>query len=169
MKYQSIYFSPTGTTKKIVEAVTHELFESGSDYDLTLPKARKEGVTIEKGSVLVIGAPVYSGRIPILLEDALGKLDLSEQKIILIAVYGNRAYEDALIEMKDYFEAKGCIIVGAAAFIGEHSCNGKVAEGRPDQKDIEKAKQFAHEIVWDDEKRGLIEVLGKRPYRERKP
>ncbi len=168
MQYQSIYFSPTGTTKAVVQAIADELFETGQDHDLTLPNARKEIPAIDQESVLIVGAPVYSGRIPFLFEEVLKELPVSQQKVILVAVYGNRAYDDALTEMKDLFEEKGCTIIGAGAFVGEHSCNDKVAPGRPDQQDLVKARQFAREIILDDQARGNVDILGNRPYRVRK-
>jgi ferredoxin len=169
MKYQSIYFSPTGTTKAVVEAIAQEVFETGQNHDLSLPGARKELPVIDPESVLIVGAPVYSGRIPFLFEETLKELSLNQQKVILVAVYGNCKYHDALIEMKDLFEEKGCTVVAAGAFLGVHSFSEKIAAGRPDQQDIEKAKQFAREIIGSDQKRGVLEVAGNRPYRERKP
>ncbi|MBN2259905.1 MAG: EFR1 family ferrodoxin [Clostridiales bacterium] len=169
MNFTSIYFSPTGTTKKVIETIKNEIFYDGKAYDMTLPENRNEEMHIDDESILIIGAPVYSGRIPEIFEKLLKKVEVYDQKVIVVAIYGNRAYEDALLEMKDIFEEKNCVVIGAAAFIGEHSCTGKVGQGRPDVNDIEKIKMFAREIQKNFEFEGSVEVKGNRPYRERKP
>jgi ferredoxin len=168
MKCTQIYFSPTGTTRKIVEAVSRELCSGNEVVDLTLPESRKQKISIDPENILVVGAPVYSGRIPVFIEDYLKALDIEKHRVVLLTVYGNRAYEDALIEMKDLFESKQCTIIGAGAFVGEHSCHPGVAGGRPDDDDIEKAKAFGKNLLGKLDRLDSVEVSGKRPYRERK-
>ena len=168
MKYTSIYFSPTGTSEKIIKTITNEIFEEGMDFDLTLPKSREKQISIDPESILIIGVPVYSGRIPVIIETYLKNLNVGNQEIILVALYGNRAYEDALLEMKDIFKEKNCNVIAAGAFIGQHSITGNVASNRPDEKDIMMAKSFAAKLKENIGKNISVEVSGKRPHRERK-
>lgn len=44
---------------------------------------------------------------------------------MLVSVYGNRAYEDALLEMFDIAKDSRFILITASAFIGEHSYSTK--------------------------------------------
>ena len=56
-----------------------------------------------------------------------------------MVVYGNRDYEDALLELSDRAKDWGLTPVAAGAFIGEHSYSRPslpVAEGRPDEDDL---------------------------------
>ncbi|MEA3422513.1 MAG: EFR1 family ferrodoxin [Bacillota bacterium] len=168
MKYTSIYFSPTGTSEKIIKTIVNEIFEEGMDFDLTLPKSREKQISIDSESVIIVGSPVYSGRTPFIFETYLKSLNVRGQDVILVALYGNRAYEDALLEMKDIFKEKNCNIIGAGAFIGEHSITGNVASNRPDEKDIAMAKSFAEKVKENIGKNISVEVDGKRPYRVRK-
>ena len=45
--------------------------------------------------------PVYAGRVPALAVERLKGIKTSGVKFVIVAVYGNRAYEDALVEMQD--------------------------------------------------------------------
>ena len=45
--------------------------------------------------------PVYAGRVPALAVERLKGMKTSGVKCVIVAVYGNRAYEDALVEMQD--------------------------------------------------------------------
>lgn len=45
--------------------------------------------------------PVYAGRVPTLAVERLKDIKTSGVKCVIVAVYGNRAYKDALVEMQD--------------------------------------------------------------------
>ena len=53
--------------------------------------------------------------------------------------------------------------MAAAAFVGEHSFSKILAAGRPDEKDMAIAKEFAEKILLED--RGMIQVRGEDPIR----
>lgn len=172
-----VYFSPTGTTKAVVEAIASKIDADFSAYDITLEKQRGDGLTFNDEDIVIVGAPVYSGRIPSLVEDFLKKTEKSKALFVPVVVYGNRAYEDALLELKDIFVNKGFEMVAGAAFIGEHSFTDEVAKGRPRVDDLSVAGTFGLSIK---EKVALIrqdasesekvdvEVKGNKLYRERK-
>ncbi len=164
-----IYFSPTGTTKKIVTEMA-KAYSSASPGVIDLTN-RAEPQTV-KGTVL-IGAPVYVGRLPGVFPERLNQINLENTDCLLAVVYGNREYEDALLELKDLVEQKGGTILGAAAFIGEHSLSsGKtpIARGRPDAEDLAAARQFGRAIrERKGHASGKIAVPGNYPYREVPP
>ena len=62
-------------------------------------------------------------------------------------VYGNRSYGNALVELYDILRYRGFHPIAAAAFVGQHSFTTRLATGRPDREDLEKAEQFSAEIV----------------------
>lgn len=145
MKSQSIsliYFSPTENTKKIVEAIGAGAGTVAKTYDLTLPQNREISLEFGPEALVVIGVPVYAGRIPELMAEWLVRLKGNETPVIMAVVYGNRDYEDALIELRDLLTSRGFIGVSGAAFVGEHSYTTRVASGRPDEADLEVAKDF---------------------------
>jgi NAD-dependent dihydropyrimidine dehydrogenase PreA subunit len=68
---------------------------------------------------------------------------------LCVVVYGNRAYDDALLELKNIMTKSGCKPIACAAYIGEHSFSNPetpVAEGRPDAQDLHHAELFGRKI-----------------------
>lgn len=170
-----LYFSPTGTTEKIVKAAGSKISDSVKEYNITLPKSRENSISFTKDDIVIIGVPVYSGRIPALIEDYFKNISGEDTLAVLVAVYGHREYDDALLELKDIFVSKGFIPIAAAAFLGEHSFTDKLAGGRPDKEDIKKAENFGNAVYNKLEKLNNLSeitpqsVKGNFPYRERKP
>lgn len=167
----AMYFSPTKTTKKTVEAIAAAMGDVAGSIDLTNPLARKMKYMYGEEDVLVLGYPVYGGRIPKVLADVFGKLAGEGTKVVLAAVYGNRAYEDALVEAQDILEGNGFKVVAAGAFLGEHSYSHLVATARPDAADLEIAadfgKKIAAKLAAGDT--STPEIKGNRPYKDGMP
>ena len=143
-----VVFSPTGTTRTIVESVAQGFDVPFSLHDLTLPAGR--GSSCADGDLVVLGVPVYAGRVP---ATAAARLRASVRgdgrPAVLVAVYGNRAFEDALVELRDLARELGFVPVAAAAFVGEHSFSSAqypVAPGRPDDADRAMARDFGARV-----------------------
>lgn len=170
-----LYFSATNTTAKVVKAVADSMDRNYKEYNITLLKNRESEITFDENDLVIVGVPVYGGRIPVFLTDYFKKIKGNNTAAVFIAVYGNRDYDDALLELKDTFERNGLIGVAFGAFIGEHSYTDQVANLRPDENDLKIAHSFGVEI----EKKLLkikhmsniprLFVKGNFPYKERKP
>jgi ferredoxin len=68
---------------------------------------------------------------------------------VCVVVYGNRAYDDALLELKETVVGVGCIPIALGAYIGEHSysnAEAPVAKGRPDADDLKHAQSFGRRV-----------------------
>ncbi len=165
-----IYFSATGTTKMIVEAVTQGFAaDKIVKYDITQGQAVETAFSPK--DMVVFGVPVYSGRVPYTVIGALNKFKGNKTPVVAVVVYGNREYDDALLELKNMLENNHFRVISLGAFVAEHSIFPAVANGRPDEQDRIKAKQFGKESCaicekWD----GLaplsaITVKGNDPYR----
>ena len=87
--------------------------------------------------------PVYGGFIPQPCAKMARNLKGSNTPAIIAAVYGNRHYDDALLQMKDILTEQGFYVIAAGGFIAEHSVFPSVASGRPDDKDKAAMKAFA--------------------------
>ena len=166
-----IYFSPTGTTRKTINAITEGLsVKRVHRYDLTYANEMRTQ-SIDDG-VAIIGIPVYAGRVPI---DCLARLEGFTARMtptVLVALYGNREFEDALVELRDVVVIKGFHVIAAGAFIGEHSYSTPkrpIAAGRPDIDDIKFAQEFGRQVAEKlaGEDFSLPEIDGNIPYRER--
>ncbi|NKF06781.1 EFR1 family ferrodoxin [Clostridium gasigenes] len=170
MRVNLIYFSATDRTAKVVKeigsAISNELFEN----DITLEENRNEGLVFTEKDLVIVGVPVYAGRVPKFLVEYFNKVKGNNTLVIFVVTYGNRAYEDALLELKNTFEENGFIGVGAAAFVGEHSYTELLGSGRPNKKDLEIAKKFGDRVkikidsIKDISEIGNLNVPGNYPY-----
>lgn len=117
-------------------------------YDFTALDIREQTLTFSSSELVVIGLPVYAGRVPnVLLPYLTQKLQGNNTIAIPIVLYGNRNYDDGLIELKTILEGNGFISIAAAAMIGEHSFSTVLAAGRPDTSDIEKLIEFSKNVA----------------------
>lgn len=143
----AVYFSATGTTKRLVTAVADNLSQKFGvpceSFDFTLPEERKAPKRFEADDLVVFGTPVYAGRVPNILLKYLMTLEGGGAAAVPLVLYGNRDYDDALIELRDVLEKTGFHTLTSGAFIGEHSFSDVLAAGRPDRQDMEKAQVFA--------------------------
>jgi flavodoxin len=145
-----IYFSPTGTTQKVLESIAKGItVEDVEHINLTLPEGAQQTIPPFSDELVIIGAPVYGGRLPVDAINRFKQLKASKTLAILIVVYGNREFEDALLELKNLAIELGFNPVAGGAFIGEHSFATKdvpIANGRPDSLDVQKAMDFGAKI-----------------------
>ncbi len=168
-----MYFSPTGTTRRIVSRIAREgsrgmsQEDAPAELDFTLPGMRTRGASFLERDLVVFGIPVYGGRVPKMLLEYLSTVHGHGALAVAVVVYGNRDYDDALLELTDLLEAQGFIVVAAAAFIGEHSYSRTLAQGRPDADDLALATRFAHQVAAKLAGTPMKKVLvkGARPYR----
>jgi ferredoxin len=145
-----VCFSPTGTTKTVIQGIAQGLKHENTEIvDITRPEARIHPLITTENDLLVIGLPVYMGRVPALLMDYLHLIEANKTPVVCIVVYGNRIYGDALLELKNILIERGCKPIACVAFIGEHSFSSSetpIAEGRPDERDLIQIELLAHKI-----------------------
>ena len=148
---QCIYFSPTGTTRRTVEAIAGGTGLIVIDsIDLTLPTLREQWDGSIHGDIILVGVPVYSGTIPSLMLNPLHKLVGSRRWAVPIAVYGVRSAEDTIGQLAGLLRNRGFRILAAANFVAEHSYSHEkmpLALGRPDEKDLGIAREFGRKII----------------------
>jgi ferredoxin len=178
MKIKKIWvvsFSPTGTSERVVKAIVSGIPGIPTEnIDLTSPTASKSR-QFDSDDLVVIGVPVYAGRVAALAVQRLSTLTGQNTPVVITVTYGNREYEDALLELRDITERAGFKPIAAGAFIGEHSFSHPempIAENRPDADDLSMAETFGknisdklHSIV-DLQATGCPEVPGNRPYKD---
>lgn len=145
-----VYFSPTGTTQRAVENIARAVADKlGLGYevdDFTLPDRRKKALVFNREDLVIFGTPVYAGRVPNVLLKYLDTIEGNSALAVPVVLYGNRNYNDALIELRDIMENHRLHTVAAAAFIGEHSFSNSLAKGRPDEQDIRVLRHFANQV-----------------------
>ncbi|MGV8074982.1 MAG: 4Fe-4S binding protein [Syntrophobacteraceae bacterium] len=169
-----VYFSPTGTTKKIIEGIVRGINHSSVEQvDITKPKNRKLQIETTENELLIIGAPVYFGRVQTTAIEWLHTIKAHNTPAVCVVVYGNREYEDALLELKETMVSRGCIPIACASFIGEHSLSNSetpIAAGRPDSNDLLTAEAFGEKVKYKIISIPSVSVItdirvpGKYPY-----
>lgn len=174
MKITAMYFSATETTRKIVTSIAAGISKNikGTDniniIDFTTPPKREKRQRFHSDDVVIIGVPVYAGRVPNVLLKYLNSMTGDGAIAIAIVVYGNRHYDDALIELKDILLAGNFRVVAGGAFIGEHSFSTILAQGRPDVRDMEFVMDFVKQVSGKLKNSHLcssIFIPGNRHYR----
>ncbi len=169
----SIYFSPTESTKRVVELIAEEFPGTHASLDLTEAAKFRPDYSFREDEVVLVGVPVYAGRIPETSIERFKKLHGNQTPVILVAVYGNRAYEDALLELKHVMTEQGFRPAAAIAAIAEHNMARIVAAGRPDAQDQARLKEFGQRAaerlaqVKSNFELPDLQVKGNFPYRER--
>jgi ferredoxin/flavodoxin len=151
-KVTALFFSATGTTEKIclriAEKIAAQFGVDAVHVDFTLPAGRIDEVDFTENDLVIAGVPTYAGRVPnVLLPYLNEKVRGNGALAVPIVLYGNRNFDDSLIELRNILEANGFHTVAAAGFIGEHSFSYKLAAGRPDEFDMNKADEFATRIA----------------------
>ena len=144
-----LYFSPTNTTKKICKAIALGMGENEPvDLNITSPDFLEKLISNQESMLenirhLLVGAPVYAGKLPVQVIECLNALNGKGKKCTIVVVYGNRDYGVALRNLAEILSKKEFKIVAAGAFIG-HSYKDiiPVAIGRPDKSDLEMAFNF---------------------------
>ena len=131
----ALYFSPTGGTRTYVRAVAAAMPHMGGEVDLTRPEERRKVHMFGADDVVVLGVPVYYGRVPE-VPGLLDGLQGEETPAVLLAVYGNRLIDDALAELSDLCAARGFRPLAAGALVAPHTFSAKVAMGRPNAGEL---------------------------------
>ncbi len=164
------YFSPTGGTEKVGKHFAGSIAEKTVTIDL----AQKESsVSNVDADLAVVAMPVFAGRIPGIIKERLPQAGTAGMRAVTMVVYGNRAYEDALLELNDAMEERGYEIIASAAFVAQHSIAPEIAAGRPDAEDLAEISAFAeavearlNDLLTDPGSKGFsVKVPGNRPYR----
>ena len=144
----AVYFSGTGTTRRAVEriagGIAARLALPVETVDFSRPALRQETLRFEETDLVVFGTPVYAGRVPnVLLPFLQEKIRGGGALAVPVVLFGNRNYDDALIELRNILAADGLHPIAAGAFVGEHSFSRELGQGRPNAADQALMDEFA--------------------------
>ena len=166
MRFSIVYFSAAGHTLKVIRHIAEQMGGIDRAVDLSDPFLKETSFT--KDDRVIVACPVYGGRIPSLVEERLQKITFDSTRAVTFVTYGNRAYEDALLELNDTVLARGAIPVASAAVVAQHTMVPSVAADRPTPIDFQNLTVFARFALqkFDDVHAVPVEVPGNRPYRQ---
>lgn len=169
MKTNLILFSPTGGTEKVARILCSALSSDVRTLDLTDINFTPVNLSADSDEVAVIALPSYGGRVPMLAAERLANVHTNGMPCVLLCVYGNRAYEDTLVEMEDLSKQCGFTAIAAVAAIAEHSIIHQYAAGRPDTTDEKKLKELGTKILKKlscGQAQVSFRIPGNRPYKK---
>ena len=151
-KVWSVWFSGTGTTQKVATALSKQVAEGlqaqWEEYNFNLPAAREKELSFGPADLVVLGVPVYAGRVPnLLLPYIRDHIHGGGALAVPVVLYGNRNFDDGLIELRNVMRDNGFHPVTAGAFVGEHSFSRVLGAGRPDGEDMALVDELARKTV----------------------
>jgi ferredoxin len=161
------YFSPTGTSRLGAVAISKAIRDDISEMDLTIRGTEPKKVSFDKNDLVVFGAPVYGGRLYRGAVERFSMLKGHDTPCIITVTYGNRDYDDALLELRDLVAAQGFVPFAGAALVGQHTY-GEIQVGRPNAMDLAEDREFAKTAFEKlaEHSAILIQVPGNCPYKE---
>lgn len=168
MAFYSLVFSPTGGTSRVCEAIVDGFGEHVAARSLLPHEAQAHSYVFNPDDLVLLGVPSFGGRVPSPWAERMTRVQGNGARAILVAVYGNRAFDDTLIEMSDLAVQAGLVCVAGAAAVAEHSIVRKWATGRPDDTDLAELKAWGRRLRILEEAGDLcneIEFPGHRPYK----
>lgn len=147
-KIWAVYFSGTGTTRRTVEriagGIASRLNLPAESVDFSRPAVRQETLGFGEKDLVVFGTPVYAGRVPNVLLPFLRERVVGGGALVVpVVLFGNRNYDDALIELRNILTADGMHPIAAGAFVGEHSFSRVLGADRPNAEDEALMDEFA--------------------------
>lgn len=168
MNYAQVVFSPTGGTMRVAQAITKGWNKEVTTVDLTDTAQDFSQYVFQPDDLLLIAIPSYGGRVPALAVDRMAKIHGNDARCVLVCVYGNRAYEDTLVEMQDIAQSCGLRPIAAIAAVAEHSILHQYATGRPDADDLPVLQSYSSKILqkFQSGKHSALSLPGNRPYKK---
>lgn len=144
---RSVFFSPCGGTKNVMHALVKKVNAPVQEHDLTLPQGRTGDLAFSRDDFVFFGFPVYGGRMPVNIADVFKGIQGDNTPCVLVAVYGNRAFDGALLDLHKIAARKGFLPVAGIAAIAEHSLAPHLATGRPDEEDRAKLAEWGAMVL----------------------
>lgn len=164
MNTVEIIFSPTGGTEKVAHLLGRQWSENPVKIDLSDARTDFSQCVISEEDQVLVAMPSFGGRAPAVAMERLKQIAGNGAKCTLVCVYGNRAYEDTLVEMEDAAKECGFRVIAAVAAVAEHSILPQYAANRPDASDEKQLAGFAAQIAGKDSE--ITSLPGNRPYKK---
>lgn len=147
MKVTVIYFSPSGTTKKTLEYIVSGMGDVNVEYiDMSKPENREKKHIFSKDDIVIYGT-ITAALLFTLNKQIFSTFEGNGALFVGIAMYGNGYYGVTLKQLQRRARQQGFRVIGLGAVVGQHSEDGTIATGRPDEKDQEALRQFGSGLM----------------------
>lgn len=169
MRIFHIHFSPTGGTKKVGEYLSQPWEQEIEEINLLEAGRDFSAVEFREEDICYVSVPSFGGRVPSAATERLHQMKGCGARAVAVCVYGNRAYEDTLLELKDILEQQGFSCMAGAAAVAEHSIMHQFAAGRPDAEDRSELTEFGTKIrnkIEESREYEVLHIPGNYPYKK---
>ena len=134
MKFQVIYFTKTGNTKKVAEAIASELDVKAEDVN---------NAKLNETDLVFLGSGKYGSQPGKIMMEFIENSNFKSRNVALFGTSGSGKGLEVQ-EMEKALNAK------EASVIGKFFCRGKFMlfnRGRPNDEDLDEAKKFAKNMM----------------------
>ena len=165
MKIYRITFSPTGMSRGTAEEILKGYGDEPVWIDLCEEPTKT--IEIEGDSICIFSVPCYGGRIPRTAAERLLKIRGNQTPAIVCVTFGNRAFEDALLELADIVQMQGFSVFAGCGAATEHNIMGTFGAGRPDGADRKAMHHFSCGCIEKFQEGSMTrpDFPGERPYK----
>lgn len=163
-KVSKIYFSPSGTTKRVVDQIAKNFELDNETYDLLSFDDSKKF----DNELVIVGMPVFDGRIPKMAKERLSNIKGNNTKAVAVINYGNLGYGDALLELVDVLKENNFDVIGATTTVSRHSLFNEIASDRPNESDMVQLSDFSNKLIekLESGSENEIFVSGQKPFKD---
>src|SRR5665647_576867 len=134
-KATAIYFSPTSGSAQSAISIAKTLDKDASTIDVTIHDTPVSKNSFNKDELAIFCAPVYGGRMFGGALERLKDFKGDSTPCVVTVTYGNRHYDDALIEFSDFLSKRGFVPIAGAALVARHTF-GEIQVDRPNEEDF---------------------------------
>ena len=161
-KLHLIYFSPSGSTEKVVKTIAKEFAGLPVEtLDLLNSARRRKSYSFGPDDLVIFGS-MTAGKLFTLSDELFACLHADNTPFVGVVTYGNTYYGIALKEMLARVQGQGFRVAALAAFVSRHSMDTSIAAGRPDAKDEEIMHEFGRK-AWAKVQTGDYELHTQPP------
>ena len=167
-----VYYSATGNTRNVVVSLGKQIGEilnaAVEEFSYPSPASRQKHYSFSPEDLVLFATCVYAGRVPNkMLPFVESGFTGNGALAVPIVTFGNRSFDNGLIELRNLLEANGFHTIAAAAVATNHVFSDVIAPGRPDKADKEILENFARKVAEKVHKLESIpqpiEVPGENP------
>jgi len=169
-KVYSVFFSATGTTEKIASRIGFNIASALNGeleiINFTPLNERSIERSFSPDDIVILATPTYAGRVPNLIVKYVESIMGNGAIGVPVVLFGNRSFDDSLMELKNIMIDNNFKVVGAGAFVGAHSFSYTLGKGRPDTEDMAKADLLSNMVVEKINKNDLScpeNIKGRNP------
>lgn len=148
-----VSFSPTGQTELVGEHVGTAAVRmlKGAELeviDVTPPAARERRLVFGESDLVIFCTPTYAGRVPNkIMPYYRDCIEGNGALAAAVVTYGNRSYDDSLMELSQLAVQNEFSLIGCGAFVCQHAFAETLAIGRPDEDDLRSASALGRGIA----------------------